>query len=61
MNFTPEHLKERTDDILSLLDEVQKMNIDELKLKPREAKAVYQVSTCSWQHVYISPVYLSFL
>ena len=45
MNFTPEHLKERTDAALSLLDEVQRMNIDELKLKPREAKAVYQVST----------------
>ena len=43
MNFTPEHLKERTDAVLSLLDEVQNMNIDELKLKPREAKAVYQL------------------
>jgi hypothetical protein len=48
MNFTPEYLKEKTDAAFSLLDEVEKMDIDELKLKPREVKAVYQVSAvCS--------------
>jgi hypothetical protein len=36
-------LKERTDVAISLLDEMNGMDIDELKLKPREAKAVSQV------------------
>jgi hypothetical protein len=44
MNFTPEYFKERTDASLSLFDEIQGMDIDELKLKPREAKGLYQVS-----------------
>lgn len=44
MNITPAFLKERTDLALSLLEEFKKINYDELKLKPRETKAVYQVS-----------------
>lgn len=43
MNFTPEYFKERTDASLSLFDEIQGMDIDELKLKPREAKGLYQL------------------
>ena len=45
MNFTPEYLKERTDAAMSLFNEIQEMDIDEPKLKPRETKAVYLVSS----------------
>ncbi|XP_028402716.1 uncharacterized protein LOC114525533 [Dendronephthya gigantea] len=43
MNFTPEYLKEKTDATLALLEEINNMDIDEEKLKSREAKVVYQV------------------
>ncbi|XP_046857665.1 uncharacterized protein LOC124451075 [Xenia sp. Carnegie-2017] len=42
-NATPEYLKEKTDAVLKLLDEINAKNIDENKMTPREVKALEQV------------------
>ena len=59
LNFTPEYLKERTDAAMSLLNEIQEMEIDEPKLKPRETKTIYLVSSeRSPLYIYIMPLYV---